>query len=148
MKKALKGFKQKKGFIGPIGDDLPSIIAILLGLSLFFSGLSFTLNVYNHKLTAYNILKGTMEVAHKVNDKGIIDASSPGYTGRLKNSAKNIAKSYGISFCIKTKVKNQAKISCTNPHTECGEGWLHFKYLVAYETTNGVLPGSLEVCGG
>lgn len=39
----------KKGFIGPIGDDLPSLIPIVTGLVIFFSIFVLTLNTYNEK---------------------------------------------------------------------------------------------------
>ncbi|MBT4192620.1 MAG: hypothetical protein HOE11_04895 [Candidatus Diapherotrites archaeon] len=37
----------KKGFIGPIGDDLPSLVPIMISLLLFFSIFSLTLNIYD-----------------------------------------------------------------------------------------------------
>lgn len=39
----------QKGFIGPIGDDLPSLIPIVTGLVIFFSIFVLTLNTYNEK---------------------------------------------------------------------------------------------------
>lgn len=39
----------RKGFIGPIGDDLPSLIPIVTGLVIFFSVFVLTLNTYNEK---------------------------------------------------------------------------------------------------
>ncbi len=39
----------KKGFIGAIGDDLPSIIPIVIALMLFFSVFSSTLTTYNNR---------------------------------------------------------------------------------------------------
>jgi len=39
----------KRGFIGPIGDDLPSLIPIVTGLVIFFSIFVLTLNTYNEK---------------------------------------------------------------------------------------------------
>jgi hypothetical protein len=38
-----------KGFLGAIGDDLPSIIPIVVALLLFFTVFSITLNSYNSK---------------------------------------------------------------------------------------------------
>jgi len=38
-----------RGFIGPIGDDLPSIIPIVVALLLFFTIFSVTLNSFNQK---------------------------------------------------------------------------------------------------
>ncbi len=45
---ALKRFSSK-GFIGAIGDDLPSLIPIVVSLLLFFSIFAITLNSYNSK---------------------------------------------------------------------------------------------------
>jgi hypothetical protein len=39
----------EKGFIGPIGDDLPSLIPIVTGLVIFFSVFVLTMNTYNEK---------------------------------------------------------------------------------------------------
>ncbi|MEK6958018.1 MAG: hypothetical protein AABW99_03510 [archaeon] len=36
-----------KGFIGPIGDDLPSLIPLLVGLVMFFSTFSVTFNAFD-----------------------------------------------------------------------------------------------------
>ena len=37
----------KRGFIGPIGDDLPSLIPLLLGLVIFFSTFTFAFNAFD-----------------------------------------------------------------------------------------------------
>jgi hypothetical protein len=39
----------EKGFIGTIGDDLPSLIPIIVALLLFFTIFSITLNTYTQK---------------------------------------------------------------------------------------------------
>jgi hypothetical protein len=41
--------KNKKGFIGPIGDDLPSLVPIVVALVLFFTIFTMTLNTFNTK---------------------------------------------------------------------------------------------------
>ena len=41
--------KSRKGFIGPIGDDLPSIIPLVFALIVFFSGFYLTMNVFESK---------------------------------------------------------------------------------------------------
>jgi len=46
--KKIFGFSGK-GFIGPIGDDLPSLIPIVVALMLFFMVFSLTLNSYSYK---------------------------------------------------------------------------------------------------
>ncbi len=39
----------KRGFIGPIGDDLPSLVPLVISLLLFFSIFTLTLDTYNSK---------------------------------------------------------------------------------------------------
>ncbi|VVB74805.1 Uncharacterised protein [uncultured archaeon] len=39
----------RRGFIGPIGDDLPSLVPLVISLLLFFSIFTLTLNTYNTK---------------------------------------------------------------------------------------------------
>jgi hypothetical protein len=45
----MKLFSKSKGFIGPIGDDLPSLIPIVVSLVLFFTIFALTLTTYNSK---------------------------------------------------------------------------------------------------
>ncbi len=69
----LKKRISEKGFLGPIGDDLPSLIPLLFALLIFFSTFSFTYSVFSTKNEAFqrdidvlNIsrgLKGTNYVA-------------------------------------------------------------------------------------
>ncbi|MEK6941411.1 MAG: hypothetical protein AABW85_00965, partial [archaeon] len=59
----------EKGFLGPIGDDLPSLIPLLFALLVFFSTFSFSFGVFNTENTSFQediavlnvsrILKGT-----------------------------------------------------------------------------------------
>ena len=147
MSLSFKSFS--RGFIGPIGDDLPSIIVILLGLSLFFSGLSFTLNTYNHKLDSFNTLKGGMEIANKVNENAIIKSSI--HVSDLVHSAEKIADSYGLSFCVKKTVGASSSEECYSLASslhDCDVGWVHYSFLTAFETSSGIKLGNLEVCAG
>jgi hypothetical protein len=41
--------KKDRGFIGPIGDDLPSLIPIMISLTMFFMIFSTTLLTFNNK---------------------------------------------------------------------------------------------------
>lgn len=59
----------EKGFLGPIGDDLPSLMPLLFALLVFFSTFSFSFGVFNEENSAFDsdisvlniarILKGT-----------------------------------------------------------------------------------------
>ncbi|HLC78918.1 MAG TPA: hypothetical protein VJG83_00675 [archaeon] len=43
-----------KGLIGPIGDDLPSLIPILLGLVMFFSTFTLAFNAFDERNAEFN----------------------------------------------------------------------------------------------
>ena len=59
----------QKGFLGPIGDDLPSLIPLLFALLVFFATFSFSFGVFNDENVSFKadlavlnisrILKGT-----------------------------------------------------------------------------------------
>lgn len=53
----------QKGFIGPIGDDLPSLIPLLFGLVIFFSTFAFTFSVFDSHNTAFSRDLKTLEIA-------------------------------------------------------------------------------------
>lgn len=40
---------KEKGYLGPIGDDLPSLIPLMFALIIFFSSFYMTVNVYNDR---------------------------------------------------------------------------------------------------
>jgi hypothetical protein len=58
----------KKGFIGPIGDDLPSLIPIVVSLLLFFTIFAITLNSYSSKNS--EIAKQTVMISASREMKG------------------------------------------------------------------------------
>ncbi|MDO8627723.1 MAG: hypothetical protein Q7K42_04610 [Candidatus Diapherotrites archaeon] len=64
----MRFLKSSKAFIGPIGDDLPSLIPIIFSLLIFFSAFTFAFNKFNEendlirtKLDALNVAR-TMKV--------------------------------------------------------------------------------------
>jgi len=44
----------KKGFLGPIGDDLPSLIPLLFALMIFFYVFTFTWNIFDQRQRVFN----------------------------------------------------------------------------------------------
>ena len=133
-----------KGFIGPISDDLPSLVAILLALSIFFGSLSFALNSYNEKIVVFNKIKGVMDIGRAVFSKGLLSSSDN--ADNLVSSTSQIASSYGLKYCIKLG----GVTSCSpGSLTDCKNNWVHYTYLVAKtNSTGGINLIKLEVCGG
>jgi hypothetical protein len=80
-----------KGFIGPLGDDLPSVLMIVLALGLFFTSILFTFNTYNEKISKLRMMEGAMEVGRVITEKGIFTTSAD-YQTKV-NAIKN---TYGL----------------------------------------------------
>jgi len=55
--------KNKKGLIGAIGDDLPSLIPIFLGLVVFFAVFLNTYNVYKDTSNLYDLQQEAIKIA-------------------------------------------------------------------------------------
>lgn len=53
----------KKGFIGSIGDDLPSLIPLFFALMIFFAGLAFVFTAINDKNAQMNIYLDSLTIA-------------------------------------------------------------------------------------
>ncbi len=55
-----------KGFLGPIGDDLPSLIPILFALIVFFSVFSYSFDNFDRKTVAYKISMTGVSIARQI----------------------------------------------------------------------------------
>jgi len=128
-----------KGFIGPIGDDLPAIVIIIMALTLFFSGMAFTLKVYNDKVENINYLMGAIDISRVMLAYGKVNSAD---VLTVANSGDFVAKSYGLRYDIQVK-------GVTNylPENNCGEPSDYpviFDFAIAYDNQLEVL--SLRVC--
>jgi hypothetical protein len=55
-----------RGYLGPIGDDIPSLIPIVVGMITFFSAFSFTLNEYNQRSASFAADRDTLIIANSL----------------------------------------------------------------------------------
>ena len=62
----------KKGFIGAIGDDLPSLIPIVVSLLLFFTIFTLTLNTYNTKNVILRKNMSLMSISRELKGDSLI----------------------------------------------------------------------------
>ena len=75
-----------KGFLGPIGDDLPSLIPLLFALIMFFSTFTFAFGVFDNKNSKFDsdikvikiakVLKGTSYISGYENFKALCSTLS------------------------------------------------------------------------
>ena len=62
----------EKGFIGSIGDDLPSLIPIVFALLIFFSAFSATLSVYNSENASVSTDMGVLAIARSLKGDSLL----------------------------------------------------------------------------
>lgn len=56
--------KAQRGYLGPIGDDIPSLIPIIVGLITFFGAFTYTLNEYNHRTQTFAADRDSLIIAN------------------------------------------------------------------------------------
>lgn len=64
--------KNKKGYIGAIGDDLPSLIPIFVGLTIFFAVFLSTYNVYRNNTDLYSLRNDAINISGIIKESPII----------------------------------------------------------------------------
>ena len=62
----------KKGYIGAIGDDLPSLIPIFLGLMIFFSVFLSTYNIYKDNTKIYSLQNEAISISSTIKEEPLI----------------------------------------------------------------------------
>lgn len=62
----------KKGYIGAIGDDLPSLIPIFVGLTIFFAVFLNTYNVYRNNTDLYSLRNDAINISGIIKENAII----------------------------------------------------------------------------
>ena len=61
-----------KGFIGPIGDDLPSLIPLLFGLVMFFSTFTMTFGSFDARNTEFSCDVSVMRISRTLQSNSYI----------------------------------------------------------------------------
>lgn len=56
----------QRGYLGPIGDDIPSLIPIIVGMITFFAAFTFTLNEYNQRSASFAADRDTLIIANSL----------------------------------------------------------------------------------
>jgi hypothetical protein len=65
---------REKGFLGPIGDDLPSLIPLLFALMIFFATYSFALNEFTLENQEINNKLEVLRISRIIRTDGLIDS--------------------------------------------------------------------------
>lgn len=99
--------KSKRGIIGPIADDVPSIFPIVFGVLLFTGTMVYALNQLGQRDAYLNLQKATLSLSSVVMESGYV--SDAGFASACASSYVITANRAGIralvtvkKFCPKT----------------------------------------------
>jgi len=88
----------RRGFIGPIGDDIPSIFPIIMGIILFIATLIYANNEFSSKNAAINLRKAGLDIAYIVIEKGYVNQG--GFDETCKDLIIPSAKKNNVFFAV------------------------------------------------
>lgn len=87
-----------RGFVGPLGDDFPSIFPIVAGIILFISTISFAGGLAANKNSYLEVRKAALSLSYIVTEKGFVTAE----TWVAKEAAIEKAADAGNVFVLAT----------------------------------------------
>ncbi len=64
----------KKGYLGPIGDDLPSLIPLMFALVIFFSSFYMTVNTYNDRTIDFENDIAVVQISASLRGTGFVSS--------------------------------------------------------------------------
>lgn len=106
--------KAKHGFIGPLGDDIPSIFPIVLGVILFMTTLIYINNAIGERNSDFNLRRAALSLGYISTQKGTYAINE---FGALCNASMiPFANQQGLYFAVIMK-RHCDKIDFgTNPY--------------------------------
>ncbi len=85
--------KRTRGFVGPLGDDLPSIFPIIAAVLLFVGTLAYANDLVLQKTRALETRQAALGLSYIVTEKGLINNR----TEFEKNTCDDFLKKYAVS---------------------------------------------------
>jgi len=90
-----------KGFVGPLGDDIPSIFPIIAGVLLFISTVAYAAYFTEQKNDYLNTRKAALGLAYQVTKTGSVTLSD--FNSACGNVIRPYADSRGVKFAVVLK---------------------------------------------
>ena len=85
-----------KAFVGPLGDDFPSIFPIVAGVLLFFGTLAYAAGVIDEKNSYFEVRKASLGLAYILTQKGRLRQME--FKSLCDTQAVDYACSKGVKF--------------------------------------------------
>lgn len=93
--------KNYKGFIGPLGDDIPSIFPIVFAILLFAGTVLYANDIIAQKARALEIREGALALSYLVTEKGY--TSDTEFSKACSDKIQQRAGSLSVKFLVTLK---------------------------------------------
>lgn len=90
----------KRAFIGPLGDDIPSIFPIILGVVIFLAAMMYAANFVDQRNSFLEVRKAAVNLAYSATEKGFYDS---GQFAEKCSVLQEQAKAQGVFFVLTIK---------------------------------------------
>lgn len=109
--------KRTRGFIGPLGDDIPSIFPIVIGLTLFFAGFAFGVTRYNERTTMLEERRTGLSISYSIMERGFVESDTALHPNldELCQRAKDIADKNRLYVALSVQDAFTYVGSCNTP---------------------------------
>jgi hypothetical protein len=98
-----QGFlRQQKGFVGPIGDDIPSLIPLTIALLIFFSAFAFAFNSYEEKKAEFDQRLLLLSIGKTLKGDNLLDSYQK-WSDACNNLEVTRYKFRAVVFLVSTK---------------------------------------------
>ena len=87
-----------KGFIGPLGDDIPSIFPIIAGITLFIGAIIYANNEVDLRNSNLHLRQSGLELSYIALQKGFVTPAS--FTDSCEKLVKPTAQKNSVKFAI------------------------------------------------
>lgn len=95
--------RRLKGFVGPLGDDLPSIFPIVAAVLLFGATLFHANQLVDQKNKELGLRQGVLSLSYLVTEKGLLDDRADFKNRLCEDQLKKQGQSLRVHFLITIK---------------------------------------------
>jgi len=103
---------KEKGFIGAIGDDLPSLIPIFLGLIIFFAVFLSTYNTYKSNTSLYTLQQEAISISMTIKSEPLI--SDYNHFQKICNKVSTTKEWNAFITPLPINIENQIPLNVAN----------------------------------
>lgn len=92
---------KKRGFIGPLGDDIPAIFPIVAGVLIFITSLIYIYGQVDERNKYLEIRTSSLKLSYIVSEKGLMDNDQ--FAAKCEGEMKAFAKKKNLQFLVLLK---------------------------------------------